>query len=229
MRPEPTRSLSSVAMDEQRAPAPRASDADRERAADQLRHAAGDGRLTMDELDERLSSAYAARTHAELERLTADVPVAHATASAAARRLAVRPGEGGARWLVAIMGGCEREGRWRVAGTCTLVNLMGGSDIDLNDAELAAEHVEMRVFSIMGGSEIHVPEGLNVEVSDFALMGGNRIDVGDATPDAGGPVLHLRLFSLMGGTDVKRGRKRSRAERRREKELERASRHRLGH
>jgi hypothetical protein len=66
----------------------------------------------------------------------------------------------------------------------------------------------------MGGADIYVPEGLNVEVSDFALMGGNGVDIGDARPDPGGPVLRLKLISVMGGTDVKRGRKRSRAERR---------------
>ena len=35
---------------------------------DQLGRAAGDGRLDVDELEERLQLAYAARTHAELER-----------------------------------------------------------------------------------------------------------------------------------------------------------------
>src|SRR4051794_24777533 len=54
----------------------RASDADRERAAELLRRAAGDGRLTVDELDERLDDAFAARTLGELERLVADVTVA---------------------------------------------------------------------------------------------------------------------------------------------------------
>ena len=45
-------------------------------------------------------------------------------------------------------------------------------------------------------------------------MGGNGVDVGDPSPDPGGPVLRLKLISIMGGTDVKRGRKRSRKERR---------------
>jgi Domain of unknown function (DUF1707) len=190
----------------------RASDADRERAADTLRRAAGVGRLTMDELDERLNAAYAARTRAELERLTADVVAEDDEAPA--HRMPVRPGEGGARWLVAIMGGCDRAGRWRLSERATCVNVMGGSDLDLNDAELAGEHVELTVFSLMGGADIRVPEGLNVEVSDFALLGGNDVDIGDQRPDPGGPVLHLRLISIMGGTDVKRGRRKSRAEKR---------------
>ena len=53
----------------------RASDADREQTADLLRHAAGEGRLTMDELDERLDLVYETRTQRELDKLTADVVV----------------------------------------------------------------------------------------------------------------------------------------------------------
>ena len=53
----------------------RASDADREHTADLLRHAAGEGRLTMDELDERLDLVYETRTQRELDKLTADVVV----------------------------------------------------------------------------------------------------------------------------------------------------------
>jgi hypothetical protein len=55
-------------------PALRASDADRELTAGRLRHACAEGRLTADELDERLAAAWAARDTAELERLVADLP-----------------------------------------------------------------------------------------------------------------------------------------------------------
>ena len=56
------------------APAPRASDADRDIAADILCAAVGDGRLTLDELDERLGAALSARTTIELAALIADLP-----------------------------------------------------------------------------------------------------------------------------------------------------------
>lgn len=188
-------------MDESRVPEPRASDADRERAADALRNAAGDGRLTIEELDERLPAVYAARTRHQLERLVADVLVA-----APARRVPVRRGEGGSRWLVAVMSGVDRKGRWRLAPRCTVLNLMGGSDLRLEQAELSDERTELRVYSIMGGADIYVPEHMNVEVSELALIGGNDVDVGDSHPDPGGPVLRVRIFSLMGGSDVKRAR-----------------------
>jgi hypothetical protein len=51
-----------------------ASDADRERVAERLRGAAGEGRLTPAELEERLEGAFSARTEAELEPLVADLP-----------------------------------------------------------------------------------------------------------------------------------------------------------
>jgi hypothetical protein len=53
----------------------RASDRDREKAVDALRQAAGEGRLTVDELDERVALAYRARTRGDLVELLDDVLV----------------------------------------------------------------------------------------------------------------------------------------------------------
>jgi hypothetical protein len=205
----------------------RASDADREHHAELLRRAAGDGRLTMDELEDRLNTVYESRTHRELERLVADVVVRgdqHLPATATGtKRMPVRRGEGGANWLVSIMSGRERKGRWCVGANLKVIDIMGGSDLDLNDAELAADEVHMTVFALMGGSNIRVPEGLNVELSDFAFMGGNSSALGDERPDPGGPTLHIRVISIMGGTDIRRGRKLSREERKARKHLEHGS------
>ena len=52
----------------------RASDADRDRVADHLREAAGEGRLEQEELEQRLEAAFGARTLADLDALTADLP-----------------------------------------------------------------------------------------------------------------------------------------------------------
>ena len=53
----------------------RASDKERESVVDVLRDAYTDGRLTLEEFDERTSSAYASKTWADLRELTADLPV----------------------------------------------------------------------------------------------------------------------------------------------------------
>jgi hypothetical protein len=189
----------------------RASDADRERTADLLRHAAGEGRLTMQELDERLDLVYETRTQRELDKLTADV-VVPGDAQRVADRMPVRQGDG-SEWVVSVMSGHDRKGRWRVGKHLKVVDVMGGSNVDLNDAELTDRETTITVFSLMGGSEIRVPENVNVVISDFAFMGGNEAKVGEELPDPGGPTIHIKLISIMGGSSVKRGRKLSRAER----------------
>ncbi len=54
----------------------RASDTDREAAAERIRRAYVEGRLTLDEFDVRTATAWAATTRAELEVLTNDLPLA---------------------------------------------------------------------------------------------------------------------------------------------------------
>lgn len=79
----------------------RASDADRDRVAASLREHLAEGRLTMDELEERLESTYKARTMGDLERITADLPEAdlHNRPIPAYQRATVAPsGRGGSVW-----------------------------------------------------------------------------------------------------------------------------------
>jgi hypothetical protein len=178
----------------------RASDAERERTALALRDAAAEGRLTLEELAGRLDRALTATTRGELEPLTGDLPAAPPTEADASRA----PARGrGTRWIVGIMGGGDRKGRWRIAPRCTVINVMGGADLDLRDAVVEGPEVEITVISIMGGSDIVVPEGVEVELGGFGLMGGNDLKLGGDAPPAGAPVVRVRAFSLMGGTDVK--------------------------
>jgi len=102
----------------------RASDAEREQAVQALRTAVSEGRLEVDELDDRLQQAYTVRTRSELEHLIADVsvgplvplvPLGAATPDPAlGPGPVVKQGPGGSRWIVSVMGGSERTGRWRV-------------------------------------------------------------------------------------------------------------------
>jgi hypothetical protein len=203
-------------------PALRASDAEREHVVNVLRQAAGEGRLDVDELDERLTLAYSIKTSAELEALTADVVVRPAHAMPSAHGVIVRRGEGGTRNVISIMSGHDYTGRWRIAPTCRVLNIMGGSDLDLNDAELSAELTTITVVSIMGGAEIHVPDGADVQVSKLGIMGGNDVQLCGRPAPPGAPVIQIRLVSIMGGASVRQGRKQTRADKRREKELRRA-------
>src|SRR3954447_3608853 len=83
MTPAPSLSDPSAAL--------RASDAERERIAEQLRRHHLDGRLDTDELQERLAACYAARTAGELEPLVADLPGGRAEPRRAPRPLRSSP------------------------------------------------------------------------------------------------------------------------------------------
>jgi hypothetical protein len=69
----------------------RAADTDRDRTATRLRSEAAAGRLTVDELSERLDAAFAARTLGELDALVADLPGDATVRRTSRRRLAPRP------------------------------------------------------------------------------------------------------------------------------------------
>ena len=181
-------------------PAIRASDVEREAAVTRLQTAAGEGRLALEELADRLERALSAVTRPELEVLTADLPEQAAPAPPAAKAR---------RWIVGIMGGGDHKGRWRIAARCNVVNIMGGADLDLTGAVVEGPETEIQVFSLMGGSDIVVPDGVHVELGGFAFMGGNSLLLEDApTPPPSAPVVRVRAYSIMGGTDVKRVRRR---------------------
>jgi len=182
----------------------RASDAEREATVVRLREAAGEGRLTVEELATRIDAAYAATTHAELEPLTADLP-----AVAPASSVTVEPGTHGTSLILGILGGGDRRGRWRVAERVKVINVLGGADLDLREATLAGPEVHITVISLLGGSDIVVPEGVHVELSSFAFLGGDELKLEGPEPPPGAPVVHVHTVSILGGTDVKtrRGRK----------------------
>jgi hypothetical protein len=80
----------------------RASDADREHVATTLRKHATAGRLTMDELSDRLETVYRARTLGELEPLIRDLPGARMPVPEEARPAPVRKARG--LWLAVAAG-----------------------------------------------------------------------------------------------------------------------------
>ncbi len=151
------------------------------------------GRLTLDELEERIGLAYGATTRSELAKLTVDLPAT--TQRSENRREATR-------WVVALMGGAEKKGRWRIGDRLTAVAVMGGSDLDLRHAEIDAEDVTIVAVAVMGGMDIYVPDTVEVEVGGFALLGGNGERGSTRAPRPGAPRIRILAYSLMGGIDV---------------------------
>ena len=166
---------------------------------DRLRGAGGEGRLTLEELADRVGRAYEARTNGELVELTADLPAPTSAAppSAAPKR----------RWMLSLIGGADRKGRWRVPRRATWLTLIGGADLDLREATLEDPDTELTILTVIGGADVVVPEGVVVELSGFTLLGGDDVKLAGEPPPPGAPVIRIRSFTLIGGTDVKHRRR----------------------
>ena len=183
----------------------RLSDADRDRAAEVLREAAAQGRLSMDELDERLELAYAAKTYADLEPVTGDLPKPGSAlgtpgATVPAGRLGGTPRN---RFSIAIMSGARRKGWWVLPRSYVAVAIMGGVELDLREASFSEPEVTLHAYTLMGGIQITVPDDIEVDVSGFACMGGfDHHASGPGVP--GAPRVRVIGCAVMGGVEVKR-------------------------
>jgi hypothetical protein len=184
----------------------RASDADRDQVAALLSAAYAEGRLTHEEHDERLAAVLAARTFDDLVRLTTDlVPLdpPPATVSSAQPQFVV--GHGGIAEtdrMVAVFGGVDRRGRWRVRARSQVTAVFGGVDLDLREADFDAPVVELNVQTCFGGVEIKVPAGITVRNETVNIFGGTEVkNLGE--PVEGAPTLVIKGTVFFGGVSVK--------------------------
>jgi Domain of unknown function (DUF1707)/Cell wall-active antibiotics response 4TMS YvqF len=179
----------------------RVSDAERDAVLRTLGDHAAVGRLTLDELEDRSGRALTAKTRGELAILTSDLPQEAGQAAVSspvpARRKPVR-------WMVAIMGGSHRRGRFRAVGRINAVAIMGGDEIDLREAEIEGGELTLNLFALMGGSNIYVPDSVEVETGGFSLMGGHEEIGSERPPRAGAPLIRIRTYNVLGGATIYR-------------------------
>ncbi|WUR69570.1 DUF1707 domain-containing protein [Streptomyces violaceus] len=140
-------------------PEVRASHADRDRIVDVLRVAAGDGRLTMEELDERLEAALSARTVGELAVLTADLPEVVGETPVEAEDV-VRIEQQGAS--------TRRGDAWVVPRRLEIRSSFGEVTLDFTDAVITQDtlHLDLQ----MGGSALKLVTRPGVVVDTGSLV-----------------------------------------------------------
>ncbi|MFJ6773668.1 DUF1707 domain-containing protein [Kitasatospora sp. NPDC091257] len=158
----------------------RASHADRDRVAELLRVAAGDGRLTPGELDERLEAALSARTLGELAGLTADLPPVSISADGVVTEVkdVLRIDQ---RWSAV-----RREGRWVVPRRLEL--FVEWCDVTLDFTRAVITQDTLRIDLDMEGKTLTLITGPGVVVdSDALALEFSRVR-NDRAPDSGGPV-----------------------------------------
>ena len=182
----------------------RVSDAERDVTLRTLGDHAAVGRLTLDELEERSGQALAAKTRGELAALTSDLPAGGAQASGSPALTRDARAKRPVRWMVSIMSGSHRRGRFRAVGSINAVAIMGGDEIDLREAEIEGGELTLNLVAIMGGANIYVPDSVDLDVRGFSFMGGHE-EVGlELTPRPGAPVIRIRVYNLMGGATIYR-------------------------
>jgi hypothetical protein len=143
----------------------RASHGDRDRVVELLRVAAGDGRLTAEELDERLEVALTARTYGELAALTTDLPAAPGYADAPLPKDVVH--------IDCRSGNIRRNGRWVVPQRMEVRVTSGNVTLDFTEAMIAASQLQIDAEVHSGNLTLVTKPGMVVDADDVAIRSGN--------------------------------------------------------
>jgi DUF1707 SHOCT-like domain len=149
----------------------RASHADRDQVVEVLRVAAGDGRLSPEELDDRLERALTARTYAELAGLTADLPatpgagVAPAGAVTAVAKDLVRIHVSGSS--------VSRDGHWVVPKELDVRVKGGAVTLDFTEAVVTQPLLRITAEVRGGGLRLITRPGIVVDADDVSVHGGS--------------------------------------------------------
>ena len=146
----------------------RASHQDRDRVVEILRVAAGDGRLSGAELDERVEAALTARTYRELAQLTADLPAVPGQPDPALQQAQ-------ANYLVRIDcrgANAKRDGDWVVPHRMEIRAVGGTVKLDFTQAVITQPTLRIEA-KVRGGNLVLVTRpGIEVDADDVAMYGG---------------------------------------------------------
>ncbi len=145
----------------------RASHEDRDRVVELLRVSAGDGRLTAEELDERLELAMTARTYGELAKLVVDLPAAGSVPSVPAPR---------AKDVVRIdcgSGHARRDGPWVVPQRIEARVRSGSLKLDFTHAVITQPSLQLDAEVRSGHLILITKPGIVVDTDDVAVRSGH--------------------------------------------------------
>jgi DUF1707 SHOCT-like domain len=180
---------------EQPPPGHRASDNDRDRAAAVVQEAHSDGRLDFEELDERLTRIYSAKTQLELRQVTADLVPAHHGSTAAELTLRAKHSAQ------------KREGPWRVPERVTAIAEHSSVRLDFTDAVVQWAEITVDAHAKHSAVVMIVPVGWSVDI-DAVDMVHSAAKNKAAPPLPGGVRLRVTGQARHGSIVVRNPRKR---------------------
>ena len=160
----------------------RASHEDRDRVVELLRMAAGDGRLSADELDQRLEVALTARTYGELAALTRDLPAAPGLTTAAEPKDLIR--------IEAGSGSARRDGRWVVPRRMEIRVRSGSVRLDFTEAVITEATLLIDAEVNSGSLTLITRPGIVVDTDDVSVGSGSVRVRPPGDPGTPGPAEH---------------------------------------
>ena len=166
------------------AAAQRAGDADRDAVAAMLRIAAGEGRIDLSELEERLGLVNAAKTYGELDLLVADLPQLPPSIT-----LSGVDTDPDALVLRTTTADIRQVGRWVVHKLITAESTTGWITIDFTRAYCRHEEVTVEVVTKTGWIQLILPEGWAARVGPLTTYTGHISNKALDTPDPGAPTV----------------------------------------
>jgi hypothetical protein len=149
----------------------RASHEDRDAVIETLRVAAGDGRLTADELDERLEIAFNAKTYGELAVLTSDLPASPGTPALSPVGPAVTPKE--VARIDCRSGHVARDGRWVIPRRMEVKVTSGHVKLDLTQAVISDRVLDISCDVRSGHLNIITKPGIAVDTDEVQIRSGH--------------------------------------------------------
>ena len=164
-------------------PETRVSDAERDKVVELLTQAVGEGRLTLEEFEERLSGVLAATTHAELAPFTADLPQAAAPEVAELRSRA---------------SALKRTGRWVVPRRLVVQAQESSVKLDFTAAAIATPTVEVQLDVRASAVTLILPKGASASLDDIEVVASSTKTT---VPDAGG--LHVVVRGRMKASSLR--------------------------
>ncbi len=183
--------------------------AERDEAMESLRVAAGDGRLTLEELDERLDAALRARTRGDLQELLSDLmPPAELERVVTPESSVARISEPGWSWedplvLTARWDDVVRAGAWEVPPFLELNPVAANVKLNFVDARAPHQIIDVHLIGGAGDAVLVLPEGWGADVARVTKgMGGVRSNV-SPRPSGRFPLVVVRGKVTLGGLKVR--------------------------
>lgn len=167
------------------------------------------GELSYEAFERRLDQAMELQCNKSLVELAKDLPLTVDKAFFESKKQDLAPNivsgdTENVEYMINVFSGNTRSGAWTVPKEIRSFSLFSGCDIDLTDAKFTQTELRIKVFSLFSGSNIYIPENVNVVSKAFCIFGG--IDYQTATqvnPHIVTPTIIIEGLCIFSGIDIK--------------------------